>query len=184
MTMTCANQKYFISRQRNWPDGDCLVEIAAGGRDYANPGMLAPRFPGEGEQYVDPLEAAKAALQIAEAWRRDMKRMIRDRWPRRAHFQVRQMIRDRIKDLRSLGVGYGATGGFTMPFSASDREELMAWATRRHEKLIRCDRCGDVIEGSGFRPFSMPDHCFCTEHCAEVYDSQFSEELDEDEEDH
>jgi hypothetical protein len=48
MTMTCANEKYFVSRQRNWPDGDCLVEIAAGGRDYANPGMLAPKFPGEG----------------------------------------------------------------------------------------------------------------------------------------
>jgi hypothetical protein len=149
---------WFVSRQKYWPDGDLVVEIASGGRDYANPDMLSPKYAGEGEEYNDPREALDVALEIRDAWISDCKEEVR--------------------------VEHGFTGGATMPFcSEPDDSELREWASAAYEKLPKCDRCGELIEGYGYGPPDFdPDLRFCREYCAEKYyaDICCSEEGEED----
>lgn len=45
-----------VTRQRQWPDGNEVVEISLGGIDYCNPDALAAQYPGEFQQYADPVE--------------------------------------------------------------------------------------------------------------------------------
>src|SRR5512146_1250294 len=92
------SEKWFVSRQMYWGVSDAdasVVEIAAGGRDFANADMLAPRYrgAGEGKEYSDPREALKAARAVCAAWQHDAPQAAAD-----IHVEV------------------GATGGMTLPF--------------------------------------------------------------------
>jgi hypothetical protein len=101
---------YTVTRQVQWPDGNAVVEISSGGLDYANPDALSAKYPGEFETYDDPVDAVEAAIEICRAWRKDGK--------------------------KSAMVGYGATGGMTMPFDPCTFKEAREWARKRHEKLV------------------------------------------------
>lgn len=105
--------KWFVSRQAYWgmePDKQNVVEIAAGGLDYANPDMLAAKYPGEGREYTSAREAVEAALSIRDAWRRDAPHKV-------------------------ITVARGFTGGCTMPFEADeDDAALRAWAEKQEDK--------------------------------------------------
>jgi len=111
---------YFVSRQHYWPDGRRVVEVAIGGRASANPDMIAPRYPGEAEDYTDPREAVEAAISIARAWRSE------------------------TSD-RTIRVAIGATGGMTMPLEGTTFSGARAWAAAEYERRPKCDRCGDVL---------------------------------------
>lgn len=143
-----------VSRQRQWPDGKCVVEISSGGRDYTNPDGLVPQYPGEFEEFEDPREAVEKAIAIAKAWQRDQ------------------------PDEHVL-IDHGATGGFTMPFDGQELSEdtyrgLRDWALGQWEKLVKCDRCGDIIPQSGrakggFTIDGNPEMgTYCSENCAEM----------------
>src|SRR5262249_40587165 len=120
-----------------------VVEVAAGGLDYANPDMLTEKYRhlGEGHEFDDPREAVEAAIEIARAWRRD------------AH-------------TRRIGVGVGATGRFTLPFEPGSFAHARAWATEQYERLPKCGRCGGLL---GRTKYALPysDDVFCSEQCAE-----------------
>jgi hypothetical protein len=136
---------YFVSRQKYWPEGDRVVEVAGGGLDYANPDMLVEAYPdlGEGKEYIDPREAVKAAISIRDAWKID------------TPYQVR------------VEVGY--TGGWTMPFAEEPTdEELLEWAENQFQDLEKCDACGIVLEdGRLWGNELSPDSKFCSETCAD-----------------
>lgn len=142
---------YFVSRQCYWgvdPEDQDTVEIASGGRDYANPDMLVAKYEGEGNEYTDPVKAVEAAFIIAEAWQKDK------------------------PDLK-INIAHGFTGGNTMPFEGSNKEELIEWAKKAHEKLPKCDQCGEVLEKkSTYVLTDYPDEKFCGEYCAEQYLTQ------------
>lgn len=110
-------QVWFVSRQQYWgvepEDGQYTVEIAYGGRDYANPDMLVPQYPGEGEEYTDPRKAVEAARRISEFWSHG--------FPYIAEF---------------IGVAYGCTGGDTIPFEHEPIEDIVAWAEKRVYSLV------------------------------------------------
>lgn len=100
---------FFVSRQSYWgadPDERYVVEIADGGRDYANPDMLCAKYPGEGREYEDAPEALSAAYKIAARWRAD-------------------------EPSKQIGIARGHTLGFTSPFEPSSVEELERWADKR-----------------------------------------------------
>jgi hypothetical protein len=143
---------YYVSRQLYWPDGDPVVEIAAGGLDYANPDMLCTRFAGEGETYTDPRDALAAAISIRDEWQ--------------AHERRRKESRINPDDIR---IEHGFTAGFTMPFMSHDEDaELLAWAEKEAESLPRCDRCGEIIEGNPIRIWGdLLEERFCADYCAE-----------------
>ena len=103
--------KFFVSRQSYWPEGQLTVEIAGGGLDYANPDMLVEKYKhlGEGQEFDDPVEAAEAAIAVAQAWRKDAPG-------------------------KKICVAYGYTGGFTMPFEPSTQKDVMAWARETKAK--------------------------------------------------
>ncbi len=146
---------WFVSRQCYWgveEDEANVVEIALGGLDYANADMLCEKYEGEGEEYRDPREAIKAALKIAEQWKKDQ------------------------SDL-TIGVAHGCTGGMTMPFEASEVEELQKWADEQYEKLPKCDQCGELIETK--YTLAEDDVEFCSEYCAEQYQAETQTEEEE-----
>jgi len=135
------NNLYFVSRQHYWPDGEHIVEIAVGGRDYANPDMLVPKYTGEGEEYEDPREAVAAAIAIRDAWRKD-------------------------KPDVQIDVAHGCTGGDTMPFEACTGFELNAWANKRWGDAPKCDHCGGLLPERYFTD-AFGERKYCREYCAE-----------------
>ena len=150
--------KLFVSRQIYWgvEESDShTVEIASGGRDYSNPDMLVAKYPGEGEEYTNPIEAVKAAIAIATAWKKDCPKL-------------------------KINIAHGNTGGCTMPFEGSTRKELRAWAEKLYESLPKCDGCGGLIGGDPVIISDEPDFKFCGEYCAEKFieiNSEIKEEV-------
>jgi hypothetical protein len=152
--------KYFVSRQVYWgvePDEANTVEIAHGGLDYANPDMLVSKYPGEGQEYTNPIEAVEAAIEIAKAWKKDCPKL-------------------------TINIAHGFTGGNTMPFEASSEKELIAWAKKVYETLPKCDQCGEILkEGSTYTLTDYPDEGkFCREFCAEEYLAKMLKETEEE----
>lgn len=136
--------KWTVTRQHQWPDGRFVVEVSSGGLDYANPGALSRKYRGEFEQFTDPREAASTAIEICRAWRKDGQ--------------------------PNAKVGYGSTGGTTMPFDPCTFEELTAWAQEAWEKIPKCAECGDPLDekwGPVWMHHSERD-C-CSERCAEKH---------------
>ncbi len=108
---------YTVTRQLQWPEGIPVIEISAGGLDYTNPDALSAKYPGEFETYDDPVEAVEAAISICRAWRKDGK--------------------------KEAKVGYGATGGMTLPFEPCTFQEARQWAKRRQEILFKLQEAKD-----------------------------------------
>ena len=138
-----------VTRQMQWPDGNLVVEISAGGLDYANPDALAKVYPGELETYNDPVKAVEVAIRIAMAWKKDRK----------------------IKR-GCIGIAHGSTGGMTMPFegkslSAKVFRELHAWAKEQRDLLPKCDFCGKPIFTAPYQHYGDPDQSYCSEFCAD-----------------
>lgn len=140
---------WFVSRQNYWGVDDPLcVEIALGGRDYANPDMLVEKYAGEGQEYADPREAAKSAVAIAESWRKDTTEKVR--------------------------IDVGATGGNTMPFTDDMTDgEVLAWGAREYEKAEKCALCGDILPKNFYTLEVDPDEHYCSEYCAEKVYADF-----------
>jgi hypothetical protein len=136
--------KFFVSRQIYWPEGTPVVEVACGGLDYANPDMLCVAFraQGEGCEYVDPVEAAEAAIAVCKLWRQHGKSKAK--------------------------VASGATGGMTMPFEPVTFAGLRQWARALAVKLPHCDQCGDLIAD---KPWYIVDDRdagdFCSSQCCD-----------------
>jgi len=140
--------KWFVSRQCYWgvePNEQNVVEIASGGCDYANPDMLVEKYNGEAETYTDPREAVTAAIEIAKQWKKDCPSL-------------------------TIGIAHGFTGGYTMPFEASEVKELKDWAEKTYQELPKCDRCGDLLPKEHYILPEDPDVKFCREYCAEKYE--------------
>jgi hypothetical protein len=138
---------YFVSRQKYWPEGTPVVEVCSGGRDFANPDMLVPKYPGEGREYLDPREAVEEAIKIRDMWAKD-------------------------HPSEPINLGVGNTGGFTMPFEAvTFGEKARDWAREQYEKLPKCDRCGEIIipKEKCTNEFGVD---FCSERCAELCEEE------------
>lgn len=137
--------RWYVSRQRYWPEGTPIVEVASGGLDYANPDMLVSKYPGEAEEYTDPREAVAAAIAVCKAWRADGEKRAK--------------------------VAHGATGGFTMPFEGCTYREAERWARETYARLPKCDRCGEIRPSDKDAWRLLDDWSgerFCSEQCAEL----------------
>jgi len=142
---------FFVSRQHYWPTGERCVEVAAGGRDYANPDMLVVAYGrlGEGRDYDDPRQAVAAAIGICQIWRRE-------------------------SGNRSIDVRVGSTGGFTVPFESGTFDEARAWAAQQYEALPKCPVCGGLMGRQRFRD-DFADEEFCSASCADAdYNARFA----------
>lgn len=93
---------FFVSRQIQFPDGEKVVEVNSGGKDYCNPGAVSKKYPGEFREYESAVEAVNVAKAIAELWQKDCG--------------------------EEIGIGVGCTMGFTMPFSGESYEKALEWA--------------------------------------------------------
>jgi hypothetical protein len=96
--------KLVVTRQVQWPTGKPVVEVSIGGIDYTNPDALMAKYEGEFVEFDDPREAVEAAIRICRKWRKDGR-----------------------KDAK---MGFGSTGGFTIPFEDCTFKEAREWARR------------------------------------------------------
>jgi hypothetical protein len=133
---------FTVTRQRQWPDGDCVVEVSTGGRDYTNPDALVEKYAGEFEEFADPREAVKTAIEIARQWRRDSK--------------------------HKVSIGVGSTLGMTMPFDRGTQREAIAWAKEKWESLPKCAGCGEPLPDKRERWHAneWDGLEYCSESCA------------------
>ena len=150
---------FTVTRQTQWSTGMSIVEISAGGLDYTNPDALVAKYPGEFEEFCDPREAVETAIKICKDW-----------------------IKDGEKGAR---IGYGYTGGMTLPFEVSTFTRARKWASETWDNLEKCPSCGEVVTyleewyvaglytESDFMPFDDGDK-YCSEYCAEKA-SEFEE---------
>lgn len=137
-----------VTRQLQWQDGNNVVEVSFGNLDYTNPDALSAKYPGEFKEFSDPREAVGAAIEIAKAWQAD------------------------APD-KTIEIGYGATGGFTMPFDGEPLtentfQELVDWANAKYEKLEKCDGCSEPLPEKRKR-WTAEDWSgaeYCSEYCA------------------
>lgn len=146
--------KYYVSRQRYWPEGNLMVEIAMGGLDMANPDMMITKFSslGEGKEYRDPIKAVEAGIRILNAWRE-------------------------ANPEEEINIGYGFTAGNTIPFEPSTIEELEAWAQKKYDEAPKCMCCGE-LEELNFTHDLGGD--FCSQYCAEKdYNNEVRRDLEE-----
>jgi len=109
---------YFVSRQKYYPEGTKVVEIAIGGSDYANPDMLIEKFPNEGKTYKDPRQAVEVAIAICKLWRK-------------------------LEKDKSIKIAIGTTGGYTMPFETVSFQKALKWAEEEYQRLKKC-KCGKI----------------------------------------
>lgn len=141
---------FFVSRQCYWPEGRLVVEIASGGCDYANAGMLITRYRGEGEEYLDPVEAAEVAIAICRLWRAE--------------------LADGLS-IQSNGkrpmVAHGATGGMSIPFEPEPFTAIRKWAKTTRASLPKCPRCRDILGKKTWR-HPLSDDPFCSENCSQL----------------
>lgn len=161
--MMSRKSAYCVTRQRQWPDGDLCVELSSGSFDYINPGMLGSK--GLIGEYSLALEAAEAAIADALEWQKE--------------------------ESEPVHIGWGYTGGWTMPFDLNPLDEdtfteLREWAQKRDDKLDRCAYCGNPITSDEwhFNDYSDKDTKFCSEHCADKdYQEQWKANHEDEEDD-
>lgn len=157
-----------ITRQRQWPDGNNVVEVSRGGIDYTNPDALGKLFKGEFEEIADPREAIRTAIGIAKAW------------------QLRE------PDTK-IEIATGYTAGMTMPFSGEAvRLENGEWneplfdalqdkADEEYEKCPKCDHCGEILGKHQVTWNEDSSWKFCDTGCIERWiEQQEREQADED----
>ena len=142
--------KWFVSRQKYWHSGDCVVEIAAGGLEYSNPDMLSD-LPdhtygklGDMLETMDPREALAAAIAIRDEWRQHTDEPVR--------------------------IETGFTHGCTIPFEEEPTDEqLHKWAEKAWENTLKCDSCGDALPEKDYYivPEWGDDLRYCQEYCAD-----------------
>lgn len=149
--------KYFVSRQMYWgvdPEEGTVVEVAAGGTSMAGSDMLVPKWKylGEGREFKDPREAAEAAINICNEWR---------------------------KTNPDAKVAMGYSGGFTIPFEPSSYEELQERAEKAYNNLAKCTQCGEILGRETYtNDLVMDDEKFCSQGCAENnYQKQMAERM-------
>lgn len=157
--------KFTVTRQMPWGEDRLIVEVNQGNLDYANPGMLAIKYPGEGETYIGMLPALMSGIEIAKKWQADQ--------PEEA-----------------IMLGIGNTHGFTMPFDGvrikdtKAIEQLIATAKKFDESLPKCQQCGEILGDEKYRHEFSDEYCFCSANCADTdYEHcmrDYAEPVDED----
>jgi len=142
--------KWVVTRQCYWFNGQFMVEIAKGGRDYSNPDALTEKYPGEFEEFTDPVLAVETAIEIHKAWKKD-------------------------KPMDDIQISHGCTGGDTIPFESTDYESLRNWASEIKSKLPKCDMCGSILDPDSYYT-NWSDEKFCSENCVHKREKDLNEE--------
>lgn len=155
---------FYVSRQHDC-EGELFVELETGGLDYAGPDMLVDRYRhlGEGREYVDPRDAARAAVAIRAAWRVD-------------------------EPGETIGLSIGSTGGGLVYHTPSDPtdDEVLAWGEDRAGTMPKCPHCGEIADELDWRNGNSDwtGDKFCSEECAikaQEADEEHLYELDAEE---
>ena len=143
-----------VTRQHQWPEGDYVVEVSSGGIDYCNPDALCKRYKGEFEEFHDPREAIKVAINIAKEWQKD-------------------------RTSKRIKIGTGATLGYSMPFDGENvklndgdwNEPLFSILIENAEKeyadMDKCEQCGELLGKERYGNHEVGEYDCCSEYCAE-----------------
>jgi hypothetical protein len=155
------NEKYWVYRlSAAWPDGGYYVEVSEGD-DTASPDAMGTKYKelGEGRGYENPREAAIAAIRIARQWKKDGHR----------GEEIEVVLCANGKFAGEMGV----------PADDMTVKELLLWARKEYESMVRCDNCNELVGRETYKNWD-DDDVYCSEYCAEeglrrVYEDIWSE---------
>lgn len=139
---------YTVTRQHYWHNGEYTVELSIGGFDCAGPDMLAQKYPGEGETYLNPIEVVNAAVEICQHWQKDT--------PDEKIY---------ITHGCNLDICCADLNKPTKKFITA----LKKWAKKEYDSLPKCDQCGDLLPNETWSTEFEPDLKFCREYCIDKY---------------
>lgn len=148
---------FFVTRQRNWPDGEHVIQIMRG-RTFDCVGAGHIGDVGECE-YQDPTEAVHAAKLAAGDW------------PKCEGIEYGPISKP---------------GQLYMEFARKDTErdyqDLDGWAQSELEHLPKCEHCGELLGKTVYvNHFQGDDEKFCSSYCAEEYFRPSDDEEEDDE---
>jgi hypothetical protein len=182
-----------ITRQCQWPEGNNVVEVNCGGIDYANADALCAKYPGEFQEFKDPIECIETAITIARQWQLDNPEELIEIATGNTHgftipFEgeaVRltpELLEEKIVEYinhapwkptdgrsrhwakRKVAKDY--PDGWNEPLFAA----LRADAKAKYDALPKCDQCGEPLLDEKWRLIDRHDDAvFCREYCAEKY---------------
>lgn len=154
---------WVVTRQHYYYSQQHIVEIAYGGLDYSGADALCRSYPGEFEEFENPVEAIDTAIKIAETWKAD---------------EAKKPKEKRVK----IFIAHGCTGGMGMEFEGELANKrtyaiLRKWARERLEKFPKCDQCGEPIFGTPISYNEFSEFQFDREYCAEKWlEENYAEE--------
>lgn len=150
MTYGITRQVYYYT-----DENPCFVEIVKGGVDFSGADMLAPRYPGEGYDYDDPLEALRTANMIACQWRAEEPGEV-------------------------INVTFVATGGMGFEGEPMTPTELVERIMRDWFAMPVCTCCGKRQEELNWCSIYWPMEKCCSQYCAEQVESMLFNAEDEE----
>jgi hypothetical protein len=157
-------EKYHITRQHYWYSGDYAVEVSRG-RDSCGPDALMPVWEAE-SWYDSPKEAVEAALHIRDWWL--------ELWNKESTGE----------ECPDIVVTFSNTGLHGFEGEAMTDQELMSWAAREYESLVKCDHCGELVsKNDKYTIDDFDGDFFCSQNCAENAYWELNNQLDEEAED-
>lgn len=139
---------YYVYRPINWDYcGKEQIEIAKLD-DEVKLGQVSEVYPEENKFYLDPLEAAKAALSIQRQW-----------YGERPHTgeSISIVVGDAVPE-------DGEESGIL--FKTKFASKLMKWANREYSSLPKCKSCRGILGKQSYNHRLQSDRVFCSEPCA------------------
>lgn len=137
---------FTVTRQCPYHSGNNVVEISQGGIDYTGADALCQKYAGEFETFQGMTPAVEAAIEIAEAWKKDTK--------------------------DPIYISHGCSHGMGLSFDEEEATEevyasLRQFAKEFDEKLPRCAQCGELLGKDRYGSHDVGEYDCCSEYCAE-----------------
>lgn len=155
---------YYVYRPINWDYcGKEQIEIAKL-EDEIKLGQVSDVYPEENKFYLDPLEAAKAALSIQKQWYAE-------------HPNTGESI--------SIVVGDAVPEDADEPhivLKTKFASKLMKWANREYTSLSKCRSCRGILGKQRYSNRFQNDNVFCSVSCASHDAEEQADKMNDNEE--
>lgn len=105
-------------------------------------GQIAEVYPEDDNTFVNPVEAAEAALKLKSQWERDNK--------------------------KDISIAVWNCKGSELEFLLKTKfaSKLLKWANHEFLSLPKCNRCRGIRSEQGYRNRFQSNDVFCSESCA------------------
>lgn len=133
---------FYLSRQRQYPEGFLYIEIAINGKAHAGPDVLTPKFSAELRNFVNPKDAIRLAEEVYNQW---------------------SIYSDEIIKLRIVGKDMAP---IILDCNKRGFEAANLWADKVYSGMKKCGNCNKPMGNRDvFETEDISNLVFCSEVC-------------------